>query len=113
MAAMSTALQLIEISGGKFTYTTSGHTVLKPKVVVGIHKAPTGRQVMSDFTVVVSHATEDADGAVLAEKSAITVTARQSIHGQATDMTAVLAIVKDIVNSDEFANSLVTGEPLQ
>lgn len=113
MAAMSTVLTMTEVTGGKFTYTTSGHTALKPKIVIGNHKVPTGNQTMAEFSLGVLHATTDAAGAVLREKAGITVVARQPINGQATDMTAVLAIVKDIVNSDEFAASVSTLKPLK
>lgn len=113
MAAMSTVLTTTDISGGKFTYTTSGHTVQKPKIVIGNHKVPTGNQVMAEFSFSVLHATTDAEGAVLPQKAGFTVTARQPITGQATDTAAALVILRDIVNSDEFAASVSTLKPLK
>jgi len=113
MAAMSTALTVTDISAGKFTYTTSGHTAQKPKIVVGNHRVPSGNQVMAEFSFSVLHATEDDDGIILPQKAGITVSCRQPINGQSTDMDAVLAIVRDIVAGDEFANSVATLEPLK
>jgi len=113
MAAMSTALTVTDITGGKFTYTTSGHTAQKPKIVVSNHRVPSGNQVMAEFSVSVLHATEDDEGLILPQKAGITVSVRQPVNGQATDMTAVLAILRDIVASDEFTNSVSTLEPLK
>ena len=113
MAAMSTVLTVTDITGGKFTYTTSGHTAQKPKIVIGNHRVPTGNQVMAEFSMSVLHATEDDDGLILPQKAGITINARQPVNGQSTDLDAVLVIVKDIVNSDEFANSIATLEPLK
>jgi len=113
MAAMTTVLTVTDIQSGKFTYSTSGHTAQKAKIVVGNHRVPTGNQVMAEFSFSVLHSTEDDDGIILPQKAGITVSCRQPINGQSTDMDAVVAIVRDIVASDEFANSVSTLEPLK
>lgn len=112
MAAMSTVLTVEEIEGGRFTYSTSGSTAAKPKQVVTNRKVPNGNQAVSEFMVSVSHATEDDDGSVLPNRAAITISVKQPKNGQTADMTNVLAIARDIVASDEFANSVTTLQPL-
>lgn len=110
MAGMSTVLTEYSTIGDKRTYTTSGHTVVKPKIVVCKRKLPVGNQSVSEFSFSVIHATEDDDGNVLQSKPSMEAVVRQPVNGQATDVTAILAIFRDIVAGDEFGNSVTTAE---
>lgn len=110
MAAQTTALTEFSTIGDKRTYTTSGHTVSKPKIVVCKRKVPVGNQTVSEFSVDVIHATEDADGLVLQQKPSMSAVVRQPINGDAADVTAILAIFRDIVAGDEFGNAVTTSE---
>lgn len=108
MAAMTTALTVFSEVGNTKTYTYTGHTVSKPKLVIQKRKVPTGSQVMQEDTFDVIVATTDALGAILPQKFTLGVSVRQPITGLAADQTAILATFRDIVASDEFA-ALVTG----
>lgn len=110
MAAMTTALTEFSNNGDSRTTTLSGHTVLKPKVVIEKRKVPVGSQVVSEYSVSVVNATENDDGEVLPQKVVIQAVVRLPIHGQATDVSAVLATFRDIVAGDEFTNSVDTQE---
>jgi hypothetical protein len=112
MAAMTTALTEFSDLGDKRTYTTSGHTVSKPKIVISQRKLPVGAQTVSEYSFSVIHATEDDSGLVLQSKPTAKVSFTQPVNGQSSDVTAVLTILKDIVASDEFANSVSTAEHL-
>jgi len=110
MAAMTTALTEFSTLGDSRTYTTSGHTTSKPKIVVQKRKVPSGNQVMSEVSVAVIHATEDDASLILPQKVNMTVTVRSPINGQSTDVDAALVILRDIIAGDEFANSVGTQE---
>lgn len=113
MPTMATVLTPIGIDGAKFTYSTAGHTVQEQKVVVSASKAPSGNSRVAEQNTIVSHATKDAEGTVLNAPTSVAIKTRQSIDGQAADLDAVIAIVRDVVNSDEWANAVKTLEPLQ
>lgn len=110
MAAMSTALTEFSDNGDSRTYTTSGHTVQKGKVVVNNRKVPVGNQTVSEFSCSVVHATENTDGDVLPQKVNMTAVVRIPIDGDTTDVAAALAIFRDIIAGDEFGNSVDTSE---
>lgn len=110
MAAMSTTLTEYSTLGDKRTYTTAGHTVSKPKIVMCKRKTPVGNQVVSSFEVSVIHATEDADNLVIPQKPSMSVTVTQPINGDVADVAAILVILRDVIAGDEFANSVTTNE---
>lgn len=110
MAAQTTALTEFSTIGDKRTYTTSGHTVSSSKVVVNKRKVPVGAQTTSEFLVEVVHSTVDAEGKTLPSKINMTASVKFPIDGQTSERDAVLAIFRDIIAGDEFANSVSTGE---
>jgi hypothetical protein len=113
MAAMTTALTEFSNNGDSITWTTSGHTASKPKLVLQKRKVPSGSQIVSETTIQVVHATEDDAGEVLPQKVAFEAKVRHPVNGQVADVTAVLAIFRDIVAGDEFGNMVTTQEPLK
>lgn len=109
MAAMSTALTHFSTDGDSRTWTTSTHTVGKPRLVIQKRKVPVGNQVVAETTLSVIHATVDAAGVTLPQKVTFSATYRTPITGATGDTTAALAIFRDIVASDEFG-AAVTGQ---
>jgi hypothetical protein len=113
MTAMTTVLtESFPSSGNSRTYTQAGHTALKPQLVIQKCKIAGNGQSVAESTVSVLSATEDSDGAVLPQKVAFDVTVRYPIQGQQTDIDDMLAVVRDIIAGDEFANMVNTQEPL-
>ncbi len=110
MAAMTTALTEFTSSGNSRTFTTSGHTALKPRIVIQKRRVPTGAKSVAEDTFDVIHATVDVDGAVLTEKVMFRVTARRPVAGASADTDAALVILRDLVAGDEFANAVSTQE---
>lgn len=112
MAALATALTEFADNGDSRTYTTSGHSASKPKLVLQKRKVPTGNQTMAEFSASVIHGVDDADGAVLPQKIGLTVTGRYPVNGDpsdlATELAAALVILQDVVQSDEFEASLTS-----
>jgi hypothetical protein len=110
MAAMSTALTVFADNGNARTYTTSGHTAADPRLVLQRRRVPEGNSTVLEDTVTVLSGTEDSDGAVLPQKVLFTATVRRPISGISARVDSALAIFRDIVAGDEFANTVTTQE---
>lgn len=110
MAAMTTALTEFSTLGDSRTYTYGTHSALAPKMVLQRRKVPSGNQIVAEDVITVLQSTTDADGVILAPRVSFTATIRRPITGQAADVTAVLAVFRDIVAGDEFANTASTQE---
>lgn len=110
MAVMTTALTEFADNGNSRTYTYTGHTSAEPKLVLQRRRVPSGSQTILEDTVQVLSSTEDSAGASLASRVSFQVTVRHPINGIAADVTAALAIFRDVVAGDEFANTVDTQE---
>jgi hypothetical protein len=65
---------------------------------------------MIEYSAKVVSSTEDADGEILSQKVSMECVVRYPVLGLSTDVTAALAIFRDIIAGDEFANSVTTQE---
>jgi hypothetical protein len=108
MAAMATTLTEFANTGDSRTWTTSGHTAVKPKLVIQKRRVPVGGQHVAETTYSVIHAGVDADGAVLPSKVVMSVTVRYPVEITGTTISDVLTILKDMVAGDEFAASVTS-----
>jgi hypothetical protein len=108
MPAMSTALTEFSDNGNSRTYTLSGHTAMKPKIVVQKRKIPANQQASAEITVDVVLGTQDSEGMALSAKTAFSITARYPVLGQSAEITSGLAVIRDIVASDEFAAAVTS-----
>lgn len=110
MAAMTTALTEFSNNGNSRTYTLVNHSALSPEIVIQKRKTPSGKQVVLEDQIVVSFATKDSEGNVLPQRISFTGTIRRPINGTSTDVNDALAVFRDIVAGDEFANTVNTQE---
>lgn len=109
MAAMTTVLTEYSSNGNSKTYSTSGHTMSKPKLVITRRKVPVGNQTVSEVVLDVIHATVDTDGAILTSKVVGSASVRFPINGATADRDAVLVIFRDAIASDEFTTLVASG----
>lgn len=110
MAAMTTALTEFADNGNSRTYTYTGHTASEPRLVIQRRKVATGSTSVIEDTVSVISATEDAAGDLLSSKVLFEAKIRRPVDGIAADVTAALAIFRDVVAGDEFTNTVSTQE---
>jgi len=110
MAAMTTVLTEFSNNGNSRTSTLSGHLATSPRLVIEKRRVPEGNQTIVEYSCKVVYATEDVDGAVLQNKISFEAICRYPVSGLSTDVDAALAIFADVVNGDEFANSVDTQE---
>lgn len=112
MAAQSTALTEFSDKENSRTYTTSGHTMSKPRLVIQKRKVPSGNQTVSEVSIDIIHGTVDSDSNPLVNKYTFSVVSRGPIDGTTADRDAALVILRDIVAGDEFGNAVSTQEYL-
>lgn len=110
MAAMTTALTEFADNGNSRTYTYTGHTGVEPRLVLQKRKTASGNATMLEDRVIVLSSTEDSAGELLDSNVTFEVIIRRPKGGIAADVTAALAIFRDIVAGDEFANTVSTQE---
>lgn len=110
MAAMTTALTEFADNGNSRTYTYTGHTASEPRLVIERRKVATGATSVIEDTISVISSTEDAAGELLTSKVSFEAKVRRPVNGIAADVTAALAIFRDIVAGDEFTNTVSTQE---
>lgn len=110
MAVMTTALTEFSENGNSKTYTYTGHAAGEPRLVIQKRRVPAGNQSVIEDTVSTISSTEDAAGELLTSKVGITTTIRRPVNGIAADVTAALAVHRDVIASDEFTNTVSTQE---
>jgi len=108
MAAMSTVLTEFSTIGNSHTSTLSGHTAVKPKIVIQKRRVPENGQVMSEYSCKVIYATADANDVILSNKVSFEAVVRYPQAGDAADVTAALAVFRDIIAGNEFGASVPT-----
>lgn len=110
MAAMTTVLTAFSSQGNARTSTITGHTAVSPKLVIERRRVPEGNQSMAEYSFKVVEATTDVDSVILSNKVSFEALVRYPILGDAADLAAALAVFRDVVAGDEFANSVSTQE---
>jgi len=110
MAAMTTALTEFADNGNSRTYTYTGHTAVEPRMVLQKRRVPSGSQTILEDSVQVKSSTEDSNGDLLESPVSFMVTVRRPKNGIAADVTAALAIFRDVIAGDEFTNTVSTQE---
>lgn len=113
MAAMSTALTEFNDTLNSRTWTYTGHTTSKPKLVIQKRKVPSGNQVVSEDVVSVISGAEDSNGIILPSKIVFTFTCRQPIEAIAADVSAAFAVFRDVVAGDELGTTVTTQNYLK
>lgn len=110
MAAMTTALTEFADNGNSRTYTYTGHTATEPRLVIQSRKLANGSTGVLEDVVKVVSSTEDAAGEILSSKVSFEMKLRRPADGISADVTAALAIIRDIIAGDEYTNTVSTQE---
>jgi len=108
MAVITTALTEYSDNGNSRTYSVAGHTAVQPYLVIEKRVAPASQEGSTEFSFRIVKGTTDVDGAVIAPRQSAEVIVRRPYQGDTDDATAVLALLREIVASDEFAASVET-----
>lgn len=110
MAAMTAVLTEFSNSGNSRTSTLVSHTAIKPKLVIEKRRVAEAGQVVAEQSIKIVYGTVDADNLPLQQKVTFEVVVRYPITGNETDIASALGTLRDVVASDNFANSVSTQE---
>lgn len=113
MPALATALTEYSDEMNSRTYTVSGHSVAKPRLVIQKRKVGVPKASSSTDDIQVVFGTVDASGAILPGRIAFTVGVRRPVEAISADISAALVVFRDIVASDEFAAMVSTQNYLK
>lgn len=113
MAALATTLVHFASQGDNITYTYTGHTVGDPRLVLQKRRVPTGNRVMAETTVTVVSGTQDSTGANIPNRVSFSANIAYPVTGVYADVTAALAIFRDVVASDEFTAMVASQNPIK
>lgn len=113
MTAMATVLTQFNDTLNQRTWVTSGHTAQKPHLVMQKRKPLSANSTVVESTFQVVYGTADVNSAVLPNKVIMELTVRYPILGATSDTNAAMAVLRDIVASDEFANAVATQQYLK
>lgn len=110
MAGMSTALIKFadKDNGGSRTSLLTGHTALKPMLVIEKRRGTENQATVGEYASKVVIATEDSTGATLPNKVSIEIITRYPLNGAIADIDAAIAIAQDILAGDEYTASVKT-----
>jgi len=112
MAAMTTNLVFSSSNGNTITYARDPHTAQKPSLCILTRKEGNGPTGNLETTVQVVQGTNDVDGNLVASRCVLEIRGKYPKNGTYTDMSGLIAIASDILNSDEFADALQKQLPL-
>lgn len=108
MAAMSTSVTEFADNGNSRSYTLTGHTATKPRMLLQRRKVATQEGAVAEDQVSVLYGTTDSASAPMRPRVLFTATFRRPVGCDSADITAALAIFRDVVAGDEFAATVNT-----
>jgi hypothetical protein len=112
MPAMTTNLNLVSMNNDTIVYQLDDHTTQDPSLVLFTRKEGNGPTANAEVSISVVRATHDVEGALIASRAVVGTWGKYPKHGTYSDVTQCLTTLKDIVNSDEFADALQKQRPL-
>lgn len=101
MASYTTVLTVQNDTDNRRVMHIDGHTPSKPRLVIQKRKEA-GAEGSAQDTLDIIYGTEDAAGNLLTSKVGFSVNVRRPNNGIAADLSAALAVFRDMVASDEF-----------
>lgn len=108
MPSITTELREYADLGNSRTYTAPTHQAQLPFLVIQKRNTPAAANASAEVSIRVVKGTTDAEGLPLSSKSSFEVIVRHPNSGDIDDRAAVLALAREIIASDEFADAIAT-----
>lgn len=110
MAGMTTVLTEFSDKENVRTFTISGHSAVRPRLVIQKRSIPASAAGVAESVVQVLRGTVDSDGTPINSKVLFEAKVRYpaNIGSSETDIASALATFRDIVAGDEFASTVTT-----
>lgn len=110
MAAMTTVLERYNTDNNFVSYLISGHTPQKPRLLQERRKPATNIvNGVYESSVKGVYGTVDGNGDYIPSKYTFEVIVRSPVNGTTTDRDALVAMMEDVITSDEM-DSLVSSQ---
>lgn len=93
-------------------YQTTGHTPAAPKIVIFDRKVPSAVAPKEQYRVRVVHGSVKADGTPLVPGIVVDLTISSHMLAKDADVTAAFMQLKDIVNTEGFAEMAIISQLL-
>lgn len=108
MAAMTATVTKFAQQGNSVTYTASGHTIAKPKLLLQKRKLPSGNanSVAELQTTVLFGTVDSVSSTAMAARIQLTAQCRRPVNATQADVDAAVALFRDFVASDAFTASI-------
>jgi hypothetical protein len=113
MAAMTTAITEFSDRENVRTWTYTGHAIQTPRLIIQKRRVPTSATGKYENTFSVVAGTVDGSSVPLSTRLAFDLNVRGPADGASADVSATLAVFRDLVNSDEFAAAVATQNYLK
>lgn len=113
MATMTTVLTSFNNDNNTVTYSLTGHSPAKPRLVIQKRKVPGGASGVAETSIKVVYGTEDSVGDPLAQRITFEGVIRTPVQGLAADVSSALAVFRDLIACDELTNTVDTQEYLK
>lgn len=108
MATISTTLTEYSDNGNTRIYSAPGHTSTQPYLVIQKRNVPASPAGSTELSIRVMKGTNDAQGIPLQARESAEIIVKSPQNGTASDGTAVLTLIREIVASDEFTAAVGT-----
>lgn len=113
MPSMATTLVAFSQNGNVTTYAAPQHTVAEPHLVIQKRAIPSSVSGVAQTSLKVVYGTTDANGLVVAQRISFELVGRIPVVANDTDTDAAIALIRDVVASDEFVVAMKQQLPLK
>lgn len=113
MANMTTVLKEFADNGNSRTYSAPAHSVQAPRLVIQKRTVPATLGGVSESSAKVVFGTVDALNVPLLQKISFEAVPRYPVGAKAADITAALALFREMVASDNFTDLVLSQNWLQ
>lgn len=109
MASFTTTISEFSDTENRRTFMVNGHSVQEPKLLIQKRKVPTTQDANQESELMVVYGTTGPDSIPLSKKVVFAASVRYPANGDSADVTAALAVFRDMVASDQFT-AMVTSQ---
>jgi hypothetical protein len=108
MAAYTTVLKQFSDMGNVRKWSTPGHTIAAPRLLTQKRQEATSPTGVARNSLTFLGGATDANDTLLEARNVIDISVRGPVNGKADEMTALVAVMRDIINSDDFADMVAS-----
>lgn len=113
MAAMVTTLNEFSDTGNSRTFSLAAHSVAEPRLVIQKRTVPATVDSVAEDSVKVVYGTSDIAGVALSSKVTFEISFRRPVKGDTADVASALALLREIVASDNYSSVVSSQQWLQ